>query len=426
MSYLGIKRGRDMRRQRWQFVAVLVTIVLGVMLFAASYDAYRNLEASYTDTYDRLAFADMTVTGAGAGFSATAADIEGVAAVETRRQGDTPMRIGDHLLQGRLIGMPPDSQPAINQIDVVEGSYLTSGQPNGIVVETHLAEQFDLAVGDRLDILTGPQWAEAEVVGIAISAEYIWPAESTQNFFPPPGTFGVGFISSDILSAVPETAVADQTLLLYEDDTDRAATDAAVEVAAQAAGAANTMPQAEQPSNAGLELDLQGFEQLAVMFPALFLLAAGMATFIILTRIVYAQRAQIGTLRASGVSRSTLTRHYLSYGLVLGVGGAVIGLVLGMADGLGHHRLLHGRPRHPRHQARPVLEHARHRVGLRVGRWSPGGMGANQGGSQPQPSRSDARRCADLERQAQRHRTDRPTGTTTPCPLAHGHSRNRS
>lgn len=333
MSYLGIKRRRDMRRQRWQFLAVLVTIVLGVMLFAASYDAYRNLEASYTDTYDRLAFADMTVTGADADFPRTAADIEGVAAVETRRQGDTPMRIGDHLLQGRLIGMPPDEQPAINQIDIQEGSYLASARPSGVVVETHLAEQLDLAVGDQLDVLAGSDWAETEVIGTAISAEYIWPAESTQNFFPPPGTFGVAFVSADVLAPVPATAVADQILLRYEDDADRAATDTAVEEAAAAAGAADTMTQAEQPSNAGLKLDLQGFEQLAVMFPALFLLAAGMATFIILTRIVYAQRAQIGTLRASGVSRSILTRHYLSYGFVLGVGGAAIGLLLGMLMG---------------------------------------------------------------------------------------------
>ena len=44
MNYLRIKRGRDMRRQRWQFLAVLVTIVLGVMLFAASFDAYRALQ----------------------------------------------------------------------------------------------------------------------------------------------------------------------------------------------------------------------------------------------------------------------------------------------------------------------------------------------------------------------------------------------
>ena len=54
MSYLTIKRRRDMRRQRWQFLAVFVTITLGVMLFAASYDAFLNLESSYRFTYDRV------------------------------------------------------------------------------------------------------------------------------------------------------------------------------------------------------------------------------------------------------------------------------------------------------------------------------------------------------------------------------------
>lgn len=333
MSYLGTKRRRDMGRQRWQFLAVLVTIVLGVMMFAASYDAYRNLETSYNDTYDRLAFADMTVTGADQAFAARTEGIAGVEAVETRREADTPIRVGDHLLQGRLIGMTPDEQPSINRIDVVEGTYLASDEPNGIVVEIHLAEQLDVAIGDRLDVLTGSDWVETTVVGIAVSPEYIWPAESTQNFFPPPGTFGVAFVSSPALAPLPTTAVSDQTLVRYANGADRAATDAAVRSAALEAGAASTMTRAEQPSNAGLKLDLQGFEQLAVMFPALFLLAAGMATFVILTRIVYAQRSQIGTLRASGLSRGTLTRHYLSYGLILGVGGAVIGLVLGMAMG---------------------------------------------------------------------------------------------
>ena len=102
---------------------------------------------------------------------------------------------------------------------------------------------------------------------------------------------------------------------------------------AAAAGAADITTQAEQPSNAGLKLDLQGFEEMAIMFPALFLLAAGMATFIILTRVVYSQRGQIGTLMASGVSRRLITRHYLSYGLVLGVAGAIVGVVVGMLMG---------------------------------------------------------------------------------------------
>jgi putative ABC transport system permease protein len=333
VNYLATKRRRDMRRQRWQFLAVFVTITLGVMLFAASYDAFLNLESSYTGTYDRLGFADMTVTGADESFPETAASIEGVATVEVRRVADVPFRIGDDVLHGRLIGTPPDVQPVVNQIDMTAGEYLASADPRGLVAEEHLVDQFDLRVGDQIEVLAGSEWSEGVVVGTAVSAEYLWPAESRQNFFPPPGTFGVAFVSEDVLSAVPSIAVAEQTVILYDDEADRDATNAAVEQAAIAAGAADVLTQADQPSNAGLKLDLQGFEEMAIMFPVLFLLAAGMATFIILTRVVYSQRAQIGTLMASGVSRRLITRHYLSYGLILGLGGAIVGVVIGMLLG---------------------------------------------------------------------------------------------
>ena len=333
MSYLTTKRRRDMRRQRWQFLAVFVTIALGVMLFAASYDAFLNLESSYNGTYDRLGFADITVTGAGDSFPEAVAQVPGVATIETRRVADVPFRIGEDVLHGRLIGMPPDSQPAVNAIDVTSGGYLDTASPQGLVAEQHLAEYFDLAVGDQIEALSGSEWVTGSVVGTGVSSEYLWPAESRQNFFPAPGTFGVAFVSEDLLDAAPGTAVADQTLILYADDADREATDAAISELAATAGAADVMTQAEQPSNAGLKLDLQGFEEMAIMFPALFLLAAGMATFIILTRVVYSQRGQIGTLMASGVSRRLITRHYLSYGLVLGIVGAIVGVVIGMLLG---------------------------------------------------------------------------------------------
>ena len=333
MSYLTTKRRRDMRRQRWQFLAVFVTIALGVMLFAASYDAFLNLESSYNGTYDRLGFADITVTGAGDSFPEAVAQVPGVATIETRRVADVPFRIGDDVLHGRLIGMPSDAQPAINAIDITGGSYLDSSAPQGLAAEQHLADYFDLTVGDQIEVLTGSEWVAGSVVGTAVSAEYLWPAESRQNFFPAPGTFGVAFVSEDLLDAAPDTSTADQTLILYADDADRDSTDTAVSQLAATAGAADIMTRAEQPSNAGLKLDLQGFEEMAIMFPALFLLAAGMATFIILTRVVYSQRGQIGTLMASGVSRRLITRHYLSYGLVLGIVGAIGGVVIGMLLG---------------------------------------------------------------------------------------------
>lgn len=330
MSTLNTKRKRDFVQQRWQFLAVLVTISLGVMMFAASYDAYRNLEASYTGTYDRLALADVTITGAEPGVADTIAAVDGVSVVEQRTQVDPPMRVGEDVFIGRVVTMPVDQQPAINQIDVVDGFYLTSSRPDGVVVETHMGDSFDLTVGDTVEILVDADWVPVEVIGIAVSPEYLWPARSRQDVFPMPGTFGVVYLADETLQMVAPGTTPNQIMALYHADRDTAATDDAVRLAA---GSAEVVTQADQPSNAALSLDLQGFEQMSVAFPVLFLLAAGMAAFILLTRLVYAQRSQIGTLLASGMSRSILSRHYLSYGLILGTVGAVIGVVLGMAAG---------------------------------------------------------------------------------------------
>lgn len=332
---LRVKRRRDFRARRWQFLAVALTIALGVMMFAASYDAYLNLESSYNGTYERLAFADLTVTGSGDGFADEAAAIEGVSAVEERRQIDLPFRIGDEVLSGRAIGMPPEGQPEVNKIDVTDGRYLDPETSDGVIVETHLATDFDLQPGDTIEVFTGTEWVETEVIGVAVSAEYLWPAKSRQELFTLPGTFGVIFVSEELLDPLPANAVAEQTLFLYAEEVDREGTDERISEVAIAGGAADVQTQADQPSNAALQLDVDGFQQLAIAFPVLFLLAAGMAAFILLTRIVYSQRAQIGTLRASGVSRRALTRHYLSYGLILGTSGAVVGVAVGVLAGYG-------------------------------------------------------------------------------------------
>ncbi len=69
MSTLSVKLRRDVARQKWQFVAVFVTVLLGVGLFAGSFDAYLNLGTSLDSSYERLVMADMTVTGADSGLA---------------------------------------------------------------------------------------------------------------------------------------------------------------------------------------------------------------------------------------------------------------------------------------------------------------------------------------------------------------------
>lgn len=328
---LALKRKRDIRRQRWQFYAVLATVALGVMMFVGSWDAYENLLVSYNGTYDRLAFADATVVGGDEAIDAALEGVEGVAVVADRLQANVPLRIGDRVFVGRIVEVPRGEQPEVNALDIVDGEYLSSRE--GAMAETHLVSYYDLSVGDTVEVLTATGWKALDVAAEVVSPEYLWPARSNAQFFDPPGEFGVLFVDRSLFDEVDPTAIIPQHLVLYEDGADVDEVDDAVEEVADDHGALSVILQKDQPSNKGLHLDLSGFQQMAVAFPVMFLLAAGLAAYTLLTRLVYSQRVQIGTLVANGVSRKEVLLHYLSFGLWLGLVGAGIGVLLGLGLG---------------------------------------------------------------------------------------------
>jgi putative ABC transport system permease protein len=339
VSYLAKKRRRDFIAHKWQFLAAGLTVLVGVMMFAATYDSYRNLKDSYNETYQRLAFADMTVTGGDDDIADTLAIVPGVSAITVRHQADLPISIGSQTLLGRFIGVPTGGQPDVNKISITEGSYLVSNETNQAVPEVHIAETYDLTPGGTISLRIGGEETTIDLVGVAESAEYIWVAKSRQEVFVDPEQFGVFFADETVVSKLPESIAVRQTLVLYNEGVDVEATDAAVTSAAIAANADDIQTQGDQPSNATLSLDVEGFGQMAIAFPVMFLLAAGLTVYVLLTRIVYSQRSVIGTLRASGVSARTLRRHYLGFGLWIGAIGSILGVLIGLAMGSSMTRL---------------------------------------------------------------------------------------
>ena len=291
MSTLGVKRRRDIWRQKGQFLAVLVTVVLGVSLFAGAFNAYLNLGASLDGSYERLAMADMTIAGADDGAAETFAQIDGVAEVMQRRQADVPFDVGEFSFLGRVVGFPTDGQPVLNQIDIDEGTGLVADDPSGVVLETHAARDFDLGVGDTLRIAG----QDVTVVGIATSPEYLWPARDRQNIFTAPKSFAVVFADESLLATVDSPAAVDQVLVRYDGGADTEQVDADVRAAAAAGGAADVQTLADHPSNATINLEIDGLRTMAVALPLLFLAAAGMAVYVVVTRLVYSQRGVIGT-----------------------------------------------------------------------------------------------------------------------------------
>ena len=324
---------RDLRRHRGQYVAIGATVAIGIALFAASNDAFTNLQASYARTYERLAFADMTVTGGDvAGFVDQARSVDGVAEVVDRRRADVPTRIGgDHSLLGRVSEIPDDGRPLVDRLDILEGSTATVGS-GGVVLERHLAEHFALGPGDVIELYSAGQWTLFDVSGVAASAEYIWPARSRQDVLTSSDDFGVVFAPGDVIDQVASDP-EQQALVLFDSGVDPVVVEARLRQLADEAGASSIELRADQPSNAALQEDVSGFGEISFLFPVLFLGSAAMATFVLQGRLIRSQRAQIATLRANGLGTSSVLAHHLAEGIVVtGVAG-VVGLVVGLPLG---------------------------------------------------------------------------------------------
>ncbi|MFI9415211.1 ABC transporter permease [Nocardia gamkensis] len=320
---------RDLRRRHAAAAAIAVTVLLGVLLFVASYDAFRNLELSYQRTHDRLHLADYTITGGDpAAVAAAARSVPGVDGIRVRTQTDVPLLIGDTKLVGRVAGLGEQGDATVDALEVTSGSLPDARHPDQVVMEHHAAQTFDLRPGSRLRIFDGRTWQPVTVSGVARSAEYLWPARSRQEPIADPRSFAVVFAPQSQALRLTGRRQANQTLIEMSPTATVADNDRLLAAVRSIPGVA-VEPQADQPSNSVLYEDLDGFSELAVGFPVLFLTAAAVAEYVLLTRLVQFERPVIGTLLALGARRSTVIGHYVGYGLAVTATGAALGVLGG-------------------------------------------------------------------------------------------------
>ncbi len=337
VSHLSRALWRDIRRRPAQFLSVALVIALGVGMFNASFDAFLNLTGSYEKLYRETSFAHVTAVGGPREEVLAAGDqMPGLRASTARTVADVPFLVGeDHTMLGRAVGMQSSGQSTVNDIRITVGTTLDPRTPHGVVVEQHMAAHFDLEPGEALSISTPDGWAEAQVLGVAASPEYLWPAKSRQEVLVLPDDFGVVFASESFVRELAPTAQRSEVLFRLADDASAEAVEDA-RAAVLAAGALDAFTLDEQPSNAALQEDVSGFAEMSVMFPAFFLIAAAFATYVMLGRMISGQVANIGTMRALGFRSRTITWHYAAIGVVVGVVASVVGVVIGalLAEGI--------------------------------------------------------------------------------------------
>ena len=335
-----LKTLRDLRAAGAQTVALVVVSALGIASFVALLGAYEDLSTSYERTYSELAFADVTFTVDGAPQSAVAAvkRVDGVAAVTGRLVVDAGLALpGGERVRARLIGVPADRHPAVDDVLLEQGRWLRATDERAAVLERHFAQTRSITPGDGVSVLLAGHTVTLDVVGTAVSPEYLVVVPSRHEFMPSPRTFGVMFVPLDTLRGLVGAGPAVNDLAVrVAPGADRGAVIERITTVLAPYGVREVTTKEQQPSNAGLKLDLEGYREIAALMPGLILLAAGLSLYVLVGRLVLAQRPQIGLMKALGWSDRDVLLHYLAFALAIGVAGAVLGAVGGalLANGV--------------------------------------------------------------------------------------------
>jgi putative ABC transport system permease protein len=339
MNMLLLKTLRDLRASLAQSIALIVIVMLGVASFAATVGAYRNLDTSYNRTYDDLLFADVTfaVQGAPQTIVNELRDVEGVEEVFGRLVIDTglelPERNGEtpDPIRARLIGLSAPERPEVNNVLVLEGRYFDAADDSAILLDTHFAEYFDLDPGDTVSPILNGTRVDFSVVGIVASPEYLMVSPSRQEIIPSPRSFGVFFLSLDVLQEkLGAEGMVNDIAIRLEKDADESDVVKRVQELLVPFGLTATTLRADQPSNYGLKADVEEFREIAYLLPTVILLVAAISVYVMLGRQVRAQTPQVGLMKALGYSDGAVMGHFLQYALVIGVIGSVAGMLLGL------------------------------------------------------------------------------------------------
>lgn len=322
----------DTRALARQAAALVVLICLGILLYVGLYEAYQNLDDAYGRIYRTTRFADASVLmeAAPESLAESARTIPHVREAMGRVVKDGSIIQPDRerkRVMGRFVGMPRRQRPPINDLWLIEGRYLAD--PNEALLEHQFAAENDYRVGDVVRCSHLSRERDFTVVGFVLSPEYVYPVPSKHSPFVSPGTFGVVFIDEDRAREWLGVGRRITEVHCLTDPGSEHEVLEKLEALARPYGLETSFVQDDQPSKHLLTLDQQGFAQLSVFFPILFLISAGLSLYGALSRIVRLQVTIIGTLRASGFSKREILVQYVMQGVLIGVAGAIAGAILG-------------------------------------------------------------------------------------------------
>mgnify|MGYP006173736025 CR=1 FL=1 len=264
------------------------------------------------------------------------AAVPGVAHVQTRVASVVTLDLPDlsEPAQGRVVSIDERAGEPLNDLFLIRGRTLERGSDE-VIVSGAFADANGLNPGDTLRAVMNGRLRQLQIVGVALSPEYIYEIRPG-DIFPDNRRFGVLWMNRRSVAAVfqMENAFNDLALRLAPEGSEKSVIEAVDRILAPYGGF-GAYGRSDQTSHRFVSNELDELRVFGTFLPAIFLGVTAFLLHLVLSRLVNVEREQIGLLKAFGYSNRDVGMHYLKLAVAAILGGILLGILLGAWIGPG-------------------------------------------------------------------------------------------
>lgn len=314
----------DMRKSKAQFISIFIMATLAVTIVTGLDSVWKTIEDHSGIMYAATNISDMWINVS----NPTEKELWSVSRIDGVEK--TEKRFVINAITG-LKGRPTLRIYAVSGQNTLDRPMLKQGglsSRSGAVLDEAFAKKHGLSIDDKVNLKINDKWVEFRVEGLALSSEHIYSVKGSTSIVPDSGKYGFIIINDDMLKSIYGAKVYNQICVRLspaadvtrvEADADKAVGDDLIGIVARG----------DDSSTNNINSNIRQFKTLATVFPLMFFLVTALITQSTMLRMVENQRSQIGILKALGYAKRSIMWHYTSYGVYMGLLGALLGLLIG-------------------------------------------------------------------------------------------------
>ena len=315
---------RDFKDHKIQFLSIFLMALIGVYGFTGISGEVVGLVDVSTHYYEDTNLADGWVYGEDLD-NETFSDIRNMDEIKDAQREMVVNTVANYSSDPDITLHIVEGKQKISKFHLFKGTDFDENDKEGIWIDKRFADGRNLDIGDKISLKFDGKKVSKTIKGIMYSPEYVYYIQEGSLL---PDFSQVGYAYMPSKGADFDIEYNTITLDAYDELEEKDFKSKLEETLGQKAYV-QFLPRENNVGVKTLQDEIDQHQMFSAIFPSIFVLVSLLTLVTTMSRVISAQRIQIGTLKAMGFGNKSIILHYLSYGFVLSLAGSIIGLVLG-------------------------------------------------------------------------------------------------